>query len=133
MKYDDELQSGFGMYQAYPFYPFLPWEDEKTRDQRRFRELYPMLARRIQPLVEKACDMQEYEGSFMFDEYPDQLSLMKKSREIWNLAQERKEFGEAAPEWEQMQDLIGVLLLQEMLRRRKRQRMQGGSGILLGK
>ena len=49
MKYDDELQSGFGMYQAYPFYPFLPWEDEKTRDQRRFRELYPMLARRIQP------------------------------------------------------------------------------------
>ena len=49
MKYDDELQSGFGVYQAYPFYPFLPWEDEKTRDQRRFRELYPMLARRIQP------------------------------------------------------------------------------------
>ena len=70
MKYDDELQSGFGMYQAYPFYPFLPWEDEKTRDQRRFRELYPMLARRIQPLVEKACDMQEYEGSFMFDDDP---------------------------------------------------------------
>lgn len=43
MKYDDELQSAFGMYQAYPFYPFLPWEDEKTRDQRRFRELYRCL------------------------------------------------------------------------------------------
>ena len=83
MKYDDELQSGFGKYQAYPFYPFLPWEDEKTRDQRRFRELYPMLARRIQPLVEKACDMQEYEGSFMFDEYPDQLMIRRVSRSIY--------------------------------------------------
>ena len=75
----------------------------------------------------------EYDCSMMYDEYPDQLSLMKKSREIWKLAQEREQFGEAAPEWEQMQDLIGVLLLQEMLRRRKRQRMRGGSGILFGK
>ena len=122
MKYDDELQFGFGMYQAYPFYPFLPWEDEKTRDQRRFRELYPMLARRVQPLVEKACDMQEYEGSFMFDEYPDRLSLLRKSQEVWEQAQKRENFGENSPDWEQIRDLIGVLLLQEMLVRRKKKR-----------
>ena len=97
------------------------------------RGLYPSAAKRKQVLAEEACDLLEYPGSPMYDEYPDQLSLMKKSREIWKLAQEREQFGEAAPEWEQMQDLIGVLLLQEMLRRRKRQRMRGGSGILFGK
>ena len=122
MKYYEGPGSDFGVYQAYPFYPFLPWEDEKTRDQRRFRELYPMLARRIQPLVEKACDMLEYEGSFMFDEYPDQLSLLRKSQEIWEQAQKGENFGENDPQWEQVRDLIGVLLLQEMLVRRKKKR-----------
>ena len=117
MKYDDELQSGFGMYQAYPFYPFLPWEDEKTRDQRRFRELYPMLARRIQPLVEKACDMQEYEGSFMFDEYPDQLQLRLMCRRIYDqVAQEEENPGE----W--LKDLIQVMAYQELCNRRSEYR-----------
>ena len=114
MKYDDELQSGFGVYQAYPFYPFLPWEDEKTRDQRRFRELYPMLARRIQPLVEKACDMQEYEGSFMFDEYPDRLMLRqicKRIRDKAGLGENREDMD--APE---------ILLFHEMFYRRCRYR-----------
>ena len=102
-------------------------------NQMRLSEMYPIMAKRLQPYVEEICIQLEYPGSMMYDEYPDQLSLMKKSREIWKLAQEREQFGEAAPEWEQMQDLIGVLLLQEMLRRRKRQRMRGGSGILFGK
>ena len=64
----DGNQPFFRTYQPYPFYPFLPWTDEKTRDKRRFQELYPSLARQIQPLVEEACDRMEYEGSLMFDE-----------------------------------------------------------------
>ena len=118
MKYDDELQSGFGMYQAYPFYPFLPWEDEKTRDQRRFRELYPMLARRVQPLVEKACDMQEYEGSFMFDEYPDQLMIRRVSRRIYDQLDKSAYQDDLMMQevngrnW--LEDFVTILLLDEM-------------------
>ena len=66
----------------YPFCPFCPWEDEKARDQRKFRELYPALARQIQPLVEEECDRMEYDGSFMFDEYPDQLQIRRISRRV---------------------------------------------------
>ena len=110
-----------------------PEKMEEEEDARRLSELYPIMARRLQPYVEEICVQLEYPGSMMYDEYPDQLSLMKKSREIWDLAQEREQFGEHGPEWEQVQDLISVLLLQEMLRRRKRQRMKGGTGILLGK
>ena len=55
---------------------------KKTRDKRRFQELYPSLARQIQPLVEEACDRMEYEGSLMFDEYPDRLLLRRLSRRI---------------------------------------------------
>lgn len=110
-----------------------PEKMEEDADVRRLSELYPIMARRLQPYVEEICIQLEYPGSMMYDEYPDQLSLMKKSREVWDLAQDREQFGEHTPEWEQVQDLIGVLLLQEMLRRRKKQRMQGGTGILLGK
>ena len=122
-----------------PYYMCSPYGF--CHEQRTFPWLYPYgnqmnywkLWNFPEKMEEEICIQLEYPGSMMYDAYPDQLSLMKKSREIWELAQEREQFGEAAPEWEQMQDLIGVLLLQEMLRRRKRQRMQGRSGILLGK
>ena len=70
----------------------------------------------------EACDELEYEGSMMYDEYPDQLSLRKKSLEIWERAEKGERFGKDAPGWEQVQDLIGVLLLQEMMCRRKTNR-----------
>ena len=126
---------GFDNWGQMSYNPFFEDRDdaEDERDLAYMREMHPEQVRTIMRHVEELCDRMDYEGSMMYDEYPDQLSLMKKSREIWKLAQEREQFGEAAPEWEQMQDLIGVLLLQEMLRRRKRQRMRGGSGILFGK
>ena len=49
-------------------------------------------------------------------------SDLRKSREVWDKAVEKENFRDPAPSWEQMQDLIGVLLLQEMIRRRKRSR-----------
>ena len=58
----------------------------------------------------------------MYDEYPDRLSLLRKSQEVWERAQKGEDFGKNNPDWEQIRDLIGVLLLQEMLVRRKKKR-----------
>ncbi len=95
-------------------------------DTRRLRELYPLMARRLQPYVEETCMRLEYPGSMMYDEYPDRLSLLMKSKEVWENAGKNEDFGEKAPAWEELQDLIGVLLLQEMLRRRKKNRSRSG-------
>lgn len=99
-----------------------PEQMEDEMDTRRLRELYPLMARRLQPYVEEICTRMEYPGSMMYDEYPDQLSLRRRAREVWDTAVVGEDFGEQSPTWEQLQDLIGVLLLQEMLRRRKRNR-----------
>jgi len=48
--------------------------------------------------------------------------LLRKSQEVWEQAQKRENFGENSPDWEQIRDLTGVLLLQEMLVRRKKKR-----------
>ena len=116
----------YNPYPAYPFFPMCPWEDEKARDQRRFRELYPALARKIQPLVEDECDRMEYDGSFMFDEYPDQLQIRRISRRIYDKLDKRdyqddlmmQETG--GRNW--MEDFVTMMLLNEMFHRRCRRR-----------
>lgn len=99
-------------------------EQEEERDDRRLRELYPVMARRLQPYVEDVCNYLEYPGSMMYDEYPDRLSLLRKSREVWERAWTGERFSDEETSWEQIRDLIGVLLLQEMTRRRKKNRGQ---------
>ena len=125
------------LYRPEQFYPWLYpygssrhyislWNDpeqmEDVEDKKRIMEMYPWMARRLQPYVEECCDRLEYEGSMMYDEYPDRLSLLRKSQEVWEQAQKRENFGENSPDWEQIRDLTGVLLLQEMLVRRKKKR-----------
>lgn len=99
---------------------------EDEADTRRLREMYPLMARRLQPYVEEVCGRLEYPGSMMYDEYPDRLSLLARAKEVWENARKGEDFGDDPPEWEQLRDLIGVLLLQEMLRRRKKNRNRFG-------
>lgn len=99
-----------------------PERMEDEIDTKRLLELYPLMARKLQPYVEETCSRLEYPGSMMYDEYPDRLSLLRKAKEVWEDAVKGGGFGEKAPDWAQTQDLIGVLLLQEMMRRRKRGR-----------
>ncbi len=113
-------------YSGYPFCALRPWEDEKERDQRRFKELYPALARQIQPLVEEACDQMEYDGSFMFDEYPDQLQIRWVSRHIYE-KMDKKDYQDelmmqetGGRNW--LEDFVTIMLLNEMYHRRCRRR-----------
>ena len=55
------------------------YEQERYANQelRRFRANYPENAALIQNYVEDACDRMDYEGSRMYDEYPDRYMLKK--------------------------------------------------------
>lgn len=64
-----------------------PERMEDEEDFRRLQEMYPIMARRLKPYVDEVCSLLEYPGSMMYDEYPDQLSLRKKSLEIWERAE----------------------------------------------
>ena len=82
----DEKQKQLMRMQQYQYAPQLPFymsypqnmymtELEYERDMERMKELYPEDAKQIQRLVEEECDKMEYEGSMMFDEYPDRVML----------------------------------------------------------
>lgn len=73
-------------YMSYPIQNIYMTELEYERDMERMKELYPEEARRIQKLVEEECDKMEYEGSMMFDEYPDRLMLKVICERIYRAA-----------------------------------------------
>ena len=110
MGQDPYTREKIPFYMTYPMQNTLYEETEYEKDCRRLQELYPRDARMIQRLVDRECDRMEYEGSMMFDRYPDRLMLELICRNIYR---------ELNPDEKYFQ-LIQVMLMQEMYRRRCR-------------
>lgn len=132
-------------YMAYPM-DLRDFDEEKKeqRDADYMKSLYPVTAKKLLPYVEEECDRMEYEGSMIFDEYPDRLQLYLMSGRIYDRvkAEEKKEMLQevesAKEETSEMEtqgcnkkryrredpviDIIDVLLYHEILQRRCRHR-----------
>ena len=112
-------------YMAYPM-P-LQYDDERIeqRDFEYMKSMYPETAKRLLPYV-------EYEGSVVYDEYPDQLQMRMMCRRIYDRV---KELDGIEPEEMQMEaqehmgirrrrkedwlgDMIQIMVYQELFRRR---------------
>lgn len=101
------------------------WEMSEDRDMDYVREMYPMTFSRLQELVEKECNRQEFAGSMMYDEYQDKLGISRIVQNIFNEIKKDEEncVGDECtkyPDDTWLKDIITVLLLNEMYRRRRR-------------
>lgn len=63
-------------------------EEQMERDMEYLRSMYPDMAKRIQRYVDDECDKMEYDGSMMFDEYPDRTMLRKIGNDIYDKVNE---------------------------------------------
>lgn len=110
----DEKQKQLMRMQQYQYAPQLPFymsypqnmymtELEYERDMERMKELYPEDVKQIQSLVEEECDKMEYEGSMMFDEYPDRVMLKVICDKIYQKASMPQEEPEADKDLEAKQ------------------------------
>jgi hypothetical protein len=117
----------------YPLYGYDSCEDA-DRDMEYMKQLYPSTAKKIQKEVNKECDQMEYDGSLMFDEYPDKTSL---DRIIDRIYERVKDFDEEPqveveinsvyyyPRRRQtnlLRDIVTLILLGEIANRRRRYR-----------
>jgi hypothetical protein len=96
------------------------------------KQLYPKTARIIQKEIEDECDKMEYDGSMMFDEYPDREYLEKITDRIYDRIKDMVD----EPEVEansvyfypprrrrnHLRDIVSLILLNELLNRRRRYR-----------
>ena len=59
-----------------------------------WKSLYPEKIKKIQQEIERMCDSLDYAGSFIYDEYPDKISLDRTGRQICERLRENDEFKE---------------------------------------
>ncbi|QNM04354.1 hypothetical protein [Qiania dongpingensis] len=87
------------------------------RDMEYFQAMYPEKMKKIQGSINDLCDTIDYEGSILYDEYPDRVGLRRLCDEVY-----QKELPEEASdvEAEWLKDAIEVLLYHEVCRRRIR-------------
>lgn len=136
-------------YMEYPVQSLYMTELEYEKDMERMKEMYPSEARQIQEYVEDECDRMEYDGSLMFDEYPDRLMLSRICDRIYDkvvgssedmeaeeeqgaetaevIEQQRRRGGRREPadrrdHRDGRRNLVEVLLFNEMFKRRCRYR-----------
>ena len=137
MRYEQPIP----FYMAYPFLLPLDQEQAQEKDLQVMKSFYSRRAARIQEKADRECDGMEYDGSMMFDEYPDKFMMEHLCRKIEQevlkeeegnmsvlIIEETCQGGQGScgnrREEEGLRDLIGVILFNEMFRRRSRHRRQ---------
>ena len=114
-------------YMTSPLPMYYQEEDSIIRDLEYLQQMYPSEAKRYQKIIAGILDKLDYEGSMIYDEYPDKLQLYKLSNDILERIrrEEEKEHPDqdVSPEkWEWLGDLIQILLFYEIYKRRHNSR-----------
>lgn len=95
---------------------FLEEEELCLKDYEYLKRLYPKEVRLIASILEEYLDRYEYEGSPMYAQYPDAVTIYRIASEIFaklSLQGNEKELA-------QIKNMIQVMVCQEMYVRRRR-------------
>ena len=121
----------FPFYRAYADPVFYDGEKAQEKEFELMKSYYPETVRRIQNQVEEECELLDYEGSRIYDEYPDKYMLYRLSRRIRDKM--LPEVSAQGVSESVLDELVQVLLYNEISRRRcRRQRCRKyvpGGGI----
>ncbi len=110
----------------YPFYTAYSndslWGEEKAQEEEfcLMKSWYPETAAGIQQMVEEECGLLDYEGSRIYDEYPDRWMFRQVCGRIRGAAE--RELGVPDVPGGLLEELTEILLYQEIFRRRRRKR-----------
>lgn len=91
------MQNDYPQPGAFMPYPFMGREyppevvDEDT-ELEYWRGMYPERVKKVQQCVDEACDKMDYDGSMMYDEYPDKIALYRLSKSIYQMLMNDPEF-----------------------------------------
>ena len=148
MSYNNVPYQGYGQWnQEAARQPMMLPEDRILEDMEYLQQMYPTYAKNYQSVISSVADKMDYEGSFIYDQYPDKLSIQRMVASVMTVikANEEKENGSTDTDMEQVEDagtvvtantlterapwqekepwireLVTVLMYYEILGRRKR-------------
>ena len=95
-------------YSAFPFYmgyqgygqwaqPGMVQEDRILEDLEYLQQMYPTYARKYQSVISSVVDKMDYEGSFIYDQYPDKLTMRRMVDSVMAVIKNNEDTEKAAP------------------------------------
>lgn len=120
MEFHSKLLQPLPFYMAYPRYCEPGQEELCLRDMEYLQQLYPDEIKRFRRRVAEILDRTDYEGSMIYDEYPDRYSVRRLAQSIHIILRDEAEDGEAPSE-----EMVQLLLLNEIYKRRHGGRRAG--------
>lgn len=121
-------------------------EDRMLEDLEYLQQMYPTYARKYQSTINSFVDKMDYDGSFIYDQYPDKMSIGRMVTGVMAVIKANEEKDEAGADdddrnrdvtektltehapWKEkepwIRELVTVLMYYEILTRRKRKNQQ---------
>lgn len=109
-------------YMTYPMPLFYEEEDTVMRDLEYLQEMYPKESRRYHQMIRRILDRFDYDGSVIYDEYPDRMAMYKMAQDIMAvISREEEEAGRPVPaeKLPEITELVQILMYNEIYRRRQ--------------
>ena len=109
---------------AYPLPMYYQEEDTVTRDLEYLQQMYPSEAKRYQKIIAEILNQIDYEGSCIYDEYPDKWQLYRLTQTVMDKIKrmehmEKEEQGSADEKsWDGIEEFVQVLLYYEIYKKR---------------
>lgn len=148
MPYNNTIYQGYGRQNlAAVQQPMAFPEDRILEDMEYLQQMYPTYAKRYQAVISSVVDKMDYDSSFIYDQYPDKLSIQRMVESVMIVIKSDEEndadgtdndkndenaengnvtsdtLTERAP-WSEkeswIRELVTVLMYYEILARRKR-------------
>ena len=111
-------------YMAYPLPMYYQEEDTVTRDLEYLQQMYPSEAKRYQKIIAEILNQIDYEGSCIYDEYPDKWQLYRLTQTVMDkikrMEHTETEKQDSADEksWDGIEEFVQVLLYYEIYKKR---------------
>lgn len=113
----DEKGIHYDLDALFPSEPdFLEEEELCLKDYEYLKRMYPREIRLIASILEEYLDRYEYEGSPIYAQYPDAVTIYRMASEIFK----QFSFEGSDNELSKIKDLIQVMVCQEIYVRRRR-------------
>ena len=104
-------------YMAYPLPMYYQQEDSVTRDLEYLQQMYPAQAKKYQKIIAETLDHIDYEGSMIYDEYPDKWQIYRLTQVIMDKINKLE--GESSDmDPDRTAEFIQVLVFYEIYRKR---------------
>lgn len=110
-------------YMTYPLPLYYQEEDTAMRDLEYLQQMYPVEAKKYQKVIAGILNKLDYEGSMIYDEYPDRWQMYRLSQDILDrikreAERENPDGAVSKEKWDSVSDMVQILLFYEIYKRR---------------